>query len=200
MAGDTELLDAWAGGDERSGRELYGRYAARVVRFFARKIHDDPSDLVQRTFLKCLATRKEGTEVTDAAALLFAIARSELYDHLRRRMRDAARFSPDTTSLADTGAGPSRLLARAEDQRMLLDALRALPLDDQLSLELYYWEELSMEAVARVLGVTKSAAINRVHRARAAVRERLAALQAGGPRPPETDAGFETWARSLKDS
>jgi RNA polymerase sigma-70 factor (ECF subfamily) len=200
VAGDIELLDAWAGGDERSGRDFYGRYAGRVVRFFARKIGDDPSDLVQRTFLKCLAARKEGPAVGDPAALLFAIARNELYDHLRRRMRDAARFAPETTSLEDTGAGPSRQVARAEEQRLLLEALRRVPLDDQLALELFYWEELSMESVARVLGVTKSAAINRVHRARQAVRDRLRAMEgAAAPRTPVTDEGFETWARSLKD-
>jgi RNA polymerase sigma-70 factor (ECF subfamily) len=198
VASDAELLDAWAAGDAPSGRDFYQRYAGRVARFFSRKTRDDPADLVQHTFLKCLDARKRGVAVQDAGAMLFAVARNELYDHLRRRMRDAARFAPEATSLEETGLGPSQELARHEQQRLLLTALRRIPLDDQIALELYYFEELSMEGVAQALGVGKSAAISRVHRARELVRERLRAMEASPGMIEETATGFETWARSLK--
>jgi RNA polymerase sigma-70 factor (ECF subfamily) len=196
---DTELLDAWAAGDERSGRALYQRYAGRVTRFFAQKLRDDPADLVQRTFLKCLDAKKRGAEVGDAAAMLFAIARNELYDHLRARMREKARFAPEMTSLEDAGAGPSQIVAKGERDQLLLAALRRIPIDDQIALELYYWEELPMEGVAQALGVTKSAALNRVHRAREALRERLRAMEARAERVDETMSGLETWAKRLAD-
>jgi RNA polymerase sigma-70 factor (ECF subfamily) len=195
---DSQLLEAWARGDARAGREFYGRWADRVVRFFARKVECDPADLVQRTFLKCLAAQKEQGALEDPPAMLFAVARNELYDHYRRKMKDGARFAPETTSLADTGAGPSTAMARAEEERLLVAALGRVPLDDQLALELYYLEEMPMESVARVLGVTKSAAINRVHRAREAVREALRALEKEPGAADRAVAGLETWARSRK--
>jgi RNA polymerase sigma-70 factor (ECF subfamily) len=196
LAADTELLDAWAQGDAEAGRALYVRYADRVTRFFARKTRIDTADLVQRTFLKCLDARRRGT-VGDAAGLLFSIARNELYDHYRARARDAARFTPERTSLEDLGVGPSAHAAQREEHRMLLGALTKLPIDDQLALELYYWEELPMDDVARVLGITKSAAINRVHRARDRVRG-LIRRPSAAEDPSVED--FEEWARSLAGS
>jgi RNA polymerase sigma factor (sigma-70 family) len=198
MRSDTELLDGWASGDDAAGREFYARWANRVAGFFARKVDDDLPDLVQRTFLKCLDARRRGLEVGNAAAMLFAIARNELYDAFRRRRREPERFSPEETTLEDLGTGASRQLVRFEQQRLLLAALSRIPLDHQLALELYYWEELSMEDVARVLGTTKSGAINRIHRARELVRQRLAALEATPAMLEETMTGFDTWARTLR--
>jgi RNA polymerase sigma-70 factor (ECF subfamily) len=171
--GDGELLDAWAGGDLEAGRLFFARYAHRLTRFFARKLTDEVPDLVQRTFLKCLEQRRSGTPIGSPGALLFAIARNELYDAFRRRMQHAERFSPEVTSLADLGASPSQQAAQKEQERAMLLALAGLPLDHQLALELYYWEELSMDDLAVVLGVTKTAAISRVHRARELLRERM---------------------------
>ena len=175
---DEELLGAWAAGDRDAGRELYQRYAERVTRFFARKTDDELPDLVQRTFLKCLEAAKQGT-VGNAAGFLFAIARNELYDQFRRR-RDV---DPAVTSLADVRTGLSSQLARHERERVLHDALAKLPLDSQLALELYYWDDLAMSDVARALATTESAAINRIHRARAQLREML---------PPDLAQAFET--------
>jgi RNA polymerase sigma-70 factor (ECF subfamily) len=73
-----------------------------------------------------------------------------------------------------------------------------VPIDDQIALELYYWEDLGMDAVASVLGIGKSAALSRVHRARERVRERLGQLEARPELVEETRSGFETWARSLR--
>jgi len=172
MRSDDELLGAWATGDRDAGRDFYQRYADRVTRFFARKTQDELPDLVQRTFLKCLEAARKG-EVGKPAALLFAIARNELYDQFTRRMTNAQRFTPEHTSLADLRTGISTQLARHADERLLAEALAQLPLDAQLALELYYWEELAMEDVARVLVTTQSAAINRVHRARKQLRDLL---------------------------
>jgi RNA polymerase sigma-70 factor (ECF subfamily) len=200
---DTELLDAWAAGDQESGRAFYGRFADRITRFFARKLHADTADLVQRTFLKALEAHRArpAEDIGNPAGLLFAIARNELYDAFRARRRAAERFDPDVTSLDALGAagtGASTAVARHEQQRLLLAALRRIPLDDQLALELYYWEELPMADVARVLGITRSGAINRVHRARGLVRDALEALETTPAMRHDTVEGFETWARSLR--
>ena len=181
MTSDGELLAAWAGGDREAGQELYRRYADRVTRFFARKTDDELPDLVQRTFLNALEAVRAGTRVDSPAGFLFAIARNELYDQFKR----VRPVDPEVTSLADVRTGLSTRYARHEQERFLLDALARLPLDAQLALELYYWEELAMDDVARALGVTRSAALNRVHRARAQLREQLPAdaVQALETRP-----------------
>jgi RNA polymerase sigma factor (sigma-70 family) len=195
MASDVELLDAWAAGDGEAGRMFYGRYAARVARFFSSKTRDDAADLVQRTFLKCLESCRKGAEVGNPAAMLFAIARNELYDTFRRK-KD--RFTPEVSSIEDLRTGASQLLARGEQQRLLLLSLHRIPLEHQIALELYYWEGLSVEDVARVLSVTKSAAMSRIHRARELLREQMHELEASPERIEETLSGFESWARQVR--
>lgn len=183
MDDDSELLRRWADGDEQSGRALYRRHCDRIAGFFARKLpgaSDDAADLVQRTFLKCLETQRAGTEVRNPVGLLFTVARHELFDHIRRARRDD--FDPARTSLADLGPSPTQRIARDDETRLLYAAMEGLPLDDQLALELYYWEGLPMGEVARALEITRSAAINRIHRARKALR---AAIEAG-PATPAT--------------
>jgi RNA polymerase sigma factor (sigma-70 family) len=179
---DAALLRGWAEGDERSGRDFYRRHCDRLADFLARKLDGDVADLVQRVFLSCLQAVQRGSVLENPRAFLYAIARNELYDALAARHRDAVRFDPGVTSLRQLGPSPTSVLASDERQRLLHDALEQIPLDAQLALELYYWEELPMAAVATALGVTRSAALNRVHRARALLRELIEAAPASAAR------------------
>lgn len=169
---DGELLRAWSCGDEAAGKAFYRRHCARITAFFARKTATDVPDLVQRCFLRCLEAQARGTVIDSPVGLLLTIARHELYDHLAREHR-RPELDPAVTSLHDLAPGPSQQLARDEEQRRLHAALARLPLDDQLALELYYWEQLPMAELARVLEIGRSAAISRVHRARGRLRRLL---------------------------
>lgn len=71
-------------------------------------------------------------------------------------------------------------------------------MEGQLVLELYYWEELSMAELSEVLEITRSAAINRVHRARAALRDALTTLADAPGLADQTIAGFDTWAAEIR--
>ena len=195
---DRELLDAWAGGDEDCGRSLYRRYCDPIAGFLARKGAGEVADLVQRTFVKCLEARRKGTVVEQPRAFLYRVARNELFDQLARG--SGREIDPAVTSLHDLATGPASRIDRDRALTQLLEALRRIPLDHQIALELYYWEALPMEEVAEVLGVTKSAAINRVHRARALVRERMAALGVAAEDAERTVTSFESWARDVRES
>lgn len=173
MSDDHAALAAWASGDADAGRLLYDTYAERVARFFARQVPpDEAADLVQRTFLHALNAARRGHRVSYVAGWLFGIARNVLYDALRAKARDR-RFEPARTSLADLRTGPVTALTRHEAQQQLLTALQQLPADDQIALELFYWHDLSMAEVAVAMGITRSAVINRVYRARKSLRSLL---------------------------
>jgi len=192
VASDAELLTQWAKGDAAAGRAFYRRFCDALAEFVSRRVEGDAADLVQRIFLACLKARKSGTAVEQPRAFLYAIARNEIYDVLKARRRDAAMFDPAVTSLRELGPSPTSVLAADERQRMLHEALEEIPLDAQLALELYYWEDMSMQEVATVLGITKSAALNRVHRARALLRERIAERPAGTARQSTLDQ-LQAW-------
>ncbi|MEM9456750.1 MAG: sigma-70 family RNA polymerase sigma factor [Myxococcota bacterium] len=190
MSDDVELLRAWSSGDTAAGKAFYRRHQTRITAFFARKTTTEVPDLVQRCFLRCLEAQARGMVIGNPLGLLLTIARNELYDHLARQNRGPA-IDPAVTSLHDLRTGPSQLLARAQQQRRLHAALARLPLDDQLALELYYWEQLPMAELARVLEIGRSAAISRVHRARGKLRHLLddapsdAELEASLSIPPD---------------
>jgi RNA polymerase sigma-70 factor (ECF subfamily) len=55
----------------------------------------------------------------------------------------------------------------------MLDTMRTLPIEQQTMLELHYWEELDIAALAEVFETTTGAMRVRLHRARTALREKL---------------------------
>lgn len=191
MDTDAELLDAWAEGDTDAGRTLYRRHCDALTTFVARKASDDAADLVQQVFLDLLGARKGGTVIEHPRGFLYRVARNALYDRFKRGLRS---FDPAVTSLQDLATGAASRLVRDESVRLLQEALTTLPLDQQIALELYYWESLPMAQVAEVLEVTKSAAINRVHRARTALREAMVACGASEALADATQARFDASA------
>lgn len=173
MVSDESLLQAWRAGDSRAANELLDRYFPAMLRFFRSKLGDDVEDLIQRTFLDCV----ESHQRVDAnfRAYLFGIARNRLIDHLRRRQRSPAPADLTSRSVADLGTSPSQLAVRSERQRRLQDALRHLPLDFQITVELAYWEGLSGPEIAAVTAVNEATVRSRLTRARSLLRERMVA-------------------------
>ena len=82
----------------------------------------------------------------------------------------------------------------------LLDALRRIPVDAQIVLELYYWEDLPAPDVARFLDVPEGTVRSRLRRALELLRERLESLAPGVPIGFSDEESFGAWARSLKPS
>jgi len=176
---DEALLEAWRGGDARAGSELLSRYFPILYRFFANKVGNDVDDLIQQTLLACVHSRDSFRGEGAVRTYFLRIARSKLYDHFRGKLRD--RVDPDfgLSSVQDLGTSPSSVAGRNEQNGRLLLALRGLPTDLQVALELFYWEELSIEELSAVLEIPSGTAKSRLRRAREALAERL------GDQPPE---------------
>ena len=196
MSSDTELLSAWRDGDRDAGDELLRRYFDAVCRFFRGKLGDDVEDLIQRTFLDCVESRDRVRE-DGFRAYLFTVARNRLFDHLRAAQRRPERVDISLRSVEDLGTSPSTKLARTEHERLLIRALRSIPLDYQIALELAYWEQLSGREIAVVLGIAENTVRSRMSRAREALRAKLEQLAAS---PELGDATLQSFdARSRLD-
>lgn len=172
---DLELLSAWRAGDARAGEQLVARHWAVVSRFVRGKLGDDDgADLISQTFLACVEA-KGRIEGDDVRSYLLGTARRRLADHWRRRARtpelDLAR-----SSLADLQPGPATQLDRLQRTELLREGLARIPLDDQLALELSYFESLSTREIAAVLEIPENTVRSRLSRARDKLREQLAKL------------------------
>lgn len=160
---------------------LFERYFQAVERFFLNKAPDHVDDLVQETFLGCLKSRDQVTDSSKFRAHLFAIAYHVLGTHLRHVYRGRKHLDFTEISMHDLAPGPGSAMAHHDEQRLLLEALRKIPVDHQVLLELHYWEALTTEEIAKVLGVPVGTVRGRLQRARAQLEQAMERL-ANSPR------------------
>ena len=199
-ASDLELLSLWSQGDRKSGNQLFQRHFPAVYRFFSNKVSGDIDDLVQRTFLGCIEARARYQQRASFKTFLFSIARNQLYLHYRTRKRDGA-LDFSVASVHDMGTTPSGAVACREHERLLLDALRRLPLDTQILVELAYWEELEVQELAEVLDVPVNTLYSRLRRARHQLREHLTTFSAHEPQQWQISyEALERWAFEVRDA
>lgn len=195
---DDALLDAWRAGDVAAGDRLFVRHFPAVDRFFRHKAGAaEIQDLVQRTFMICVERPRGFHGLSSFRTYLLGIAHNVLREHYRAAARDR-HDDVDGISVADLGAGPSTLIGAKEEQRLLLAALRSIPLESQVILELYFWERLSGPQIAEILGVGENTARTRLRRARLRVGEAMARLSRSRAVLDSTLADLDSWARSLR--
>jgi RNA polymerase sigma factor (sigma-70 family) len=191
---DAQLLACWRAGDREAGQALLVRHFASLYRFFHNKC-SDADELVQATLLACLNATQQFRGEASFRTYLFTIARHKLYRYLRARQRNIV-LDVTTTSIAQVSTTLRTVIARNQAHRALLDALRALPLEQQTLLELYYWEDLDTHQLAAIFEVRVGTIQIRLFRARARLRELVLtsapealedldriARKAGGPDP-----------------
>lgn len=198
---DFELLERWRAGDRGAGNRLFGRHFRSLFRFFRSKVADEiAEDLTQATFLACVDGRDAFRSAASFRTYLFAVGRNQLLMYLRKRGRHDKVIEFQTVSMADLGAGPGSLAVAKAEQRLLLRALRRIPVDFQIAVELYYWEGLPTRELATVLDVPEGTVRSRLARAREHLGEQMRALAEQPAVAESTIADFERWARSLRDA
>lgn len=172
MASDAELFAAWRAGDQRAGNDLTARYFDSLYGFFRNKVGDNIDDLLQETMLACVAAGERFEGRSSFRTYLFGIARNILFAHLRSRQRDRA-VDFEHASIEDLGTSPSKHVVRSEQARHLAHALRRIPVDYQIILELYYWEQMKAAEIAEVLEVPPSTVRTRLRRGRQQLEREL---------------------------
>ncbi len=197
VADDTELLAAWRAGDAAAGNTLVQRHFKSVFRFFRNKVDGDLEDLVQDVFTRCLESRKSGEPVHSFRAYLFATARNVVVDRYRTQKR--RKVDPASSSVIDLGASPTQQIRDKQDRQLLLSGLRSIPLDDQVLLELVYWEGLKGREVAEVLDIPEGTARTRLRSAKAKLVAAIEGLAQSPGALESTLDNLERWSTSVRD-
>jgi RNA polymerase sigma-70 factor (ECF subfamily) len=195
---DVELLTLWRAGDERAGNALVRRHFAALYRFFRNKVDESPKDLMQRTFLTCVEVLDRVPDDISFRTYLLGIARNKLLHHWRGQERQRRAMRTAASLDRDVPGSPSWAVALAQEQRLLLRALRRLPLDLQITLELFYWEELAVGEIARVVDIPAGTVKSRLHRARELLRESIVELAESEDLRRTTVEGLDGWVTSLQ--
>jgi RNA polymerase sigma factor (sigma-70 family) len=196
--GDDALLEAWCRGDAQAGRGLLDRHFHVLYAFFAPRVGDATPDLIQRTLATCVELRERMPRSVSVRAYLLGIARNHLLHHLRKQARERRALERQARTPALHVPSPSAAVGADAEQRRLLRALRRLPLDMQLTIELFFWEELKIDEIAQVLEVAPGTVKSRLARAKDALRTELAREAERAPLRATLDS-FERWSRALAE-
>ena len=174
---DRELWQRWVEGDAKSGNELARRHFVSIHRFFKSKVGEFADELTQRTFLGFVEGGVSFAARGSVRAYLFGIARKQLLRHFEGRGAGVPAGEILNSSVLDLDPSPSQVLVELRQQQQLLAAMHCIPLDHQIVLELFYWEELSVADIAVAIEVAPGTVKSRLSRAKASLRHELAKVR-----------------------
>lgn len=199
MTDDRDLLLAWRRGDAAAGQRLIERHLEPIHRFFSNKVPGVTDDLVQKTFLACVEAVDAFEGRASFRSYLFGIARNVLHRHYRERHHG---FDPLVVSMSSVAAderSPAERVTEREEQRLLLRALRALPLELQTLLELAYWEGLADRELAEILELPTGTIKSRLRKARQQLEQHMTTLASSPGLLQSSRLTLDAWVAGIRD-
>jgi len=177
---DAEIVARVLGGDTDSFELIMRRHNQRLFRL-ARSVVKDASeaeDVVQETYVRAFASLRTFEHRAQLGTWLGKIAMNEALGRLRRRdvaMLDVDEL-PEGLTMANISTVTPEQQASDEEIRPLLEAaVDALPMPFRTVFVLRAVEQLSTQEAADMLGILPDTVKTRFFRARAMLRDSLAA-------------------------
>ncbi len=177
---EAHLLIAARQGDASAFEALVRRHQGPLYNFCLRLLGrpEDAGDVVQDAFIQLYNHLDRLDERDPVSPWLFRVARNRSIDLIRRRrtvpfsdVEEGAEGS--ALDPADDEPLPEELAERADVQRLLTDAIAALPPAYAEVVSLRYAGDRSFAEIAAILGCDEVAARVRFHRAKGLLRRYL---------------------------
>jgi RNA polymerase sigma factor (sigma-70 family) len=171
---DRALVLASIGGEKAAQKVLMARYHDKLLRFFRHRAGVEDFEDLQHDVWGILLDKKTAEPIkalnTSVRAYIYGIARNVLFNYYQKRKRT---FDPITSSLEVFDATLSRQVAERQGASSLHEALPKLPIDDQVLLEMRYFEEMSTRELAEMYKVPIGTIRSRLFKARKALDEMM---------------------------
>lgn len=179
-AHDLALWKAFRNGDREAFSTLYQTYAGVLFRYGLRLVENQDwiRDAIQDLFIELWQSRTRLSETSSVRYYLLGAMRHKLARHLQKQ--------PQHTPLEDLPLhtwimpSPEQVWLEAEqaaqEQAKLQALIAALPARQREALHLRYYQGLSNQQIAELMGVHYQSASNLIHRALAFLRENLTLL------------------------
>ena len=183
---DESLVAAHLAGDQAAFCELVRRYGDGVLGYLFHMTGNlsQAEDLFQETF-KRVHEKAHTFRGGRFKSWLFTIATRAAIDSGRRRRRlrvvsldqgddcDEGNSSQVTTLADDNAADPADEMVKEEQKQQVRRAIEALPAKQRATLILAYYQQLSYQEVAQVMGCSIGTVKTQMSRALAALARRL---------------------------
>jgi RNA polymerase sigma-70 factor (ECF subfamily) len=160
----------------------------------------DTEDLVAMTFERCSKSLGTFSEESSFRTYLFGIARNLLREYLRSKSRRPNDIDFHVTRLADIAPSPSVVVGERKEQALLLAALRAIPLELQIVIELSFFENMTQREIAEVLEIPPGTVASRIRRGKETLFQSMKELAQSPELLESTMHGLEDWIARINDS
>jgi RNA polymerase sigma-70 factor, ECF subfamily len=170
---DAELVRRVAQRDAAACAALVDRYLKRVQGMAMRLLGNraDANEVSQEVFLRVWTQASRWREELGSfSTWLYRIVINASQDVRRKRRPDV---ELDSVELPSTADGPERTTQTTERERLLHEALTALPDRQREALVMFHYEGLSQADAAAALEISQDALESLLARARRSLRERL---------------------------
>ncbi len=183
---DGAAIEAVLAGDREAYGSLVMRHSRMLFRLAYRMTGNeaDADDIVQEAFLRGFQKLETFEARANFGTWIYRIAVHCALDRLERRRRELARQvseendpEKDAVQVADSAAGPERLVLSAEIGTLGEQAMQALTAVERTAFVLRHMEERNTEEIAAALDVAPNTAKQTVYRAVQKMRKRLASLR-----------------------
>lgn len=175
-----QVVAACQRGDREAFRLLFENYKDKVYSvalYFFGGDAETASDLTQQVFLKLFSVIGQFKHDAEFTTWLYRLATNACLDEQRKRRRFVPfGDAPELTARPFAGTQEDTV-ARYEVADSVKEAVASLSPKLRIAILLKYFEELSYEEIAEVLGCSKGTVASRLNRGHKALAERLGHLR-----------------------
>jgi len=180
MIEERVLVQRALAGDREAFAGLVRAYQGPVYNLAYRMLGSpaEAEEAAQETFVRVYQRLATYDPQQKLSSWVLAIASHYCIDRLRRRRLVSLPLDEaPAQEAAEPAEAPELALLAQEREREIQTLLASLPEAYRLVLVLRYWQDLSYEEMARLLGTSESAVKARLHRAREMMAQHLAKRQ-----------------------
>ena len=153
---------------------LVDKYSSMIISqaYFYLKDRQRAEDICQEVFLRLYNKHPELPDEQSEKAYILRVTINACKDYLKSAWHRKVTYISENYDAPASGQSPENMVVDQEEKQWLLDCVMSLPDIYKDVILLFYYQELSTEEIARVLGVPGVTVRTRLMRA----RERLQAL------------------------
>lgn len=179
---ETKLVRCMKAGDRQAFDTVYETYKNILLRmaYLVSDSMDDAEDIVQETFVKCWMHIGELKKDTGFRPWLFQILYRTAYRYTKKSRREIP--DKDAGMKADATDGVTALdqVLWSETERALQEAVHSLGFKHRAAVVLFYYNDMPVKEIAKVLGTSEGTVKSRLSHARRKLSENLKRLEEGG--------------------
>ena len=182
---DAALVGLAQNGDRHAFGQLIERHTQMVRQIADSMIANEEiaRELAQEAWLQAYLSLDHLRDATRFKSWLYGITLNVCRNFIRERKIDLysldalmGGMSHDISCLAVETIDPEDVVEERELHRVVLDAVQSLSPKERVATLLFYYEQLSMQEIATILGISVVAVKGRLFKSRKQLRERLLPL------------------------